>query len=210
MSAGDWLAATGAVLLAVLLGGLLFALGSVVVTARGTCAARCERLQDESIALGRRDADALRDAENEVDRVDALLTAAESVGDRIDGASRIVSKTVTNPVVKVLAIGTGTKRGGPADAHRRRRAPRRRAMIPKRVFWLDRRVRRRASARRSTRPRKVKAAARRYTPEGLADRVTATVTGISRDVKAAVDRRPQRHARARGGARKPRAASPRG
>ena len=34
MSAGDWLAATGAVLLAVMLGGLLFALGSVVLTLR--------------------------------------------------------------------------------------------------------------------------------------------------------------------------------
>ena len=34
MSAGDWLAATGAVMLAVMLGGLLFALGSVVVTLR--------------------------------------------------------------------------------------------------------------------------------------------------------------------------------
>ena len=45
--------------------------------------------------------DALVDAEHEVDRVDALLTAAEGVGGRIDGASRLVTRTVTNPVVKV-------------------------------------------------------------------------------------------------------------
>lgn len=109
MSAGDWLAATGAVLLAVMLGGLLFALGSVVVTLkelRGTVAA----LQEQSIAMADEMRIALKDAENEVDRVGALLTAAETVGDRIDTASRIVSKTVTNPVVKVLALGTGTKR----------------------------------------------------------------------------------------------------
>src|SRR6185436_12576349 len=31
MSAGDWLTATGTILLAVMLGGLLFALGSVIV-----------------------------------------------------------------------------------------------------------------------------------------------------------------------------------
>ena len=109
MSAGDWLAATAAVLLAVLLGGLLFALGSVVVTLRDL-RSTVRALQDESIALAAEMRVALRDAENEVDRVGALITAAESVGDHIDTASRIVSKTVTNPVVKVLALGTGTKR----------------------------------------------------------------------------------------------------
>jgi hypothetical protein len=109
MSAGDWLAATAAVLLAVLLGGLLFALGSVVVTLRDL-RSTVRALQDESIALAAEMRVALRDAENEVDRVGALITAAEGVGDHIDTASRIVSKTVTNPVVKVLALGTGTKR----------------------------------------------------------------------------------------------------
>jgi uncharacterized protein YoxC len=104
----QWLAATGVVLLAVLLGGLLFALLSVVATVRelrGTV----ERLREETLAITAAMQDALRDAEHEVDRVDALLTAAEGVGGRIDGASRLVTKTVTNPVVKVLAIGTGTK-----------------------------------------------------------------------------------------------------
>jgi hypothetical protein len=109
MSAGDWLGATGAVMLAVMLGGLLFALGSVVVTLRDL-RATVRALQQQSIALADEMRIALRDAENEVDRVGALLTAAETVGDRIDTASRIVSKTVTNPVVKVLALGTGTKR----------------------------------------------------------------------------------------------------
>jgi pilus assembly protein TadC len=109
MSAGDWLAATGTVMLAVMLGGLLFALGSVVVTLR-ELRATVGALQEQSIALADEMRIALRDAENEVDRVGALLTAAETVGDRIDTASRIVSKTVTNPVVKVLALGTGTKR----------------------------------------------------------------------------------------------------
>jgi hypothetical protein len=109
MSAGDWLAATGTVMLAVMLGGLLFALGSVVVTLR-ELRATVGALQQQSIALADEMRIALRDAENEVDRVGALLTAAETVGDRIDTASRIVSKTVTNPVVKVLALGSGTKR----------------------------------------------------------------------------------------------------
>ena len=109
MSAGDWLAATGAVLLAVMLGGLLFALGSVVLTLRDL-RATVAALQEQSIALAEEMRVALREAENEVDRVGALLTAAETVGDRIDTASRLVTKTLTNPVVKVLALGTGTKR----------------------------------------------------------------------------------------------------
>jgi hypothetical protein len=109
MSAGDWLAATGAVLLAVLLGGLLFALGSVAATLRDL-RRTIQALQDESLGMVDDMRVALRDAENEIDRVGALLTTAESVGDHIDTASRIVSKTVTNPVVKVLALGTGTKR----------------------------------------------------------------------------------------------------
>ncbi|MBM3675768.1 MAG: hypothetical protein FJW88_12650 [Actinobacteria bacterium] len=109
MSAGEWLAATGAVMLAVLLGGLLFALGSVTATLR-ELRVTVEALREESTALAAGMRSALRDAEGEVDRVDALLTTAESVGGRIDTASRIVSKTVTNPVVKVLALGTGTKK----------------------------------------------------------------------------------------------------
>lgn len=108
MTVEQWLGATGAVLLAVLLGGLLVGLLSVVATLR-RLRVTVERLQDETLAITRAMQDALRDAEHEVERVNALLSAAEGVGGRIDGASRLVTKTVTNPVVKVLAIGTGTK-----------------------------------------------------------------------------------------------------
>jgi hypothetical protein len=108
MSAGDWLAATGAVLLAMLLGGLLFALFAVAATLRelrGTV----DALREESVGLAASMQRTLREAEVEVDRVDALLTAASTVGDRLDTASKIVSKTVTNPVVRVMALGTGTR-----------------------------------------------------------------------------------------------------
>ena len=108
MKTAEWLAATGAVLLAVMLGGVLFALLSLVSTVR-RLRITVERLQAETLAMADAMRDSLRDAEHEVDRVDALLTAAEGVGGRIDGASRLVTKTVTNPVVKVLAVGAGTK-----------------------------------------------------------------------------------------------------
>jgi uncharacterized protein YoxC len=108
VSIAEWLAATASVILAVLLGGLLFALASVTRTLR-ELRRTVEDLREQSLATAAEMRGALREAEGEIDRVDALLTAAESVGDRIDTASRIVSKTVTNPVVKVLALGTGTR-----------------------------------------------------------------------------------------------------
>jgi hypothetical protein len=58
-------------------------------------------------------------------------------------------------------------------------------MIPKRLFWLG--VGYTAGLGTSWyAARKVKEAARRYTPEGLQTRVTDTVSGLSRDVRAAV------------------------
>lgn len=58
-------------------------------------------------------------------------------------------------------------------------------MIPKRLFWMV--VGYGAGVGTSVyAARKVRAAARRYTPEGLVDRVGGTVGGTVRDVRAAV------------------------
>jgi hypothetical protein len=122
VSAGEWLTATGAVLLAVLLGGLLVALLALVGTVR-RLRETVERLEGETLAVTASMQDALREAEHEIDRVDALLTTAEGIGGRMDGASRLVSRTVTNPVVKVLAIGTGTKQAVRRIRTRDRRVP---------------------------------------------------------------------------------------
>jgi len=80
-------------------------------------------------------------------------------------------------------------------------------MIPKRVFWLG--VGYTAGIGSSWyAARKVKAAARRYTPEGLGDRLTDTVTGISRDVKAAVTEGRTAMREREAELRRPRAANP--
>ena len=112
--------------------------------------------------------DALVDAEHEVDRVDALLTAAEGVGGRIDGASRLVTQHGHQPG------GEGRSRSAPARSRRSGgSAPASAAppaggpaMIPKRVFWLTVGYGAGLGSSWYT-ARKVKAAARRYTPEGL-------------------------------------------
>ncbi len=82
-------------------------------------------------------------------------------------------------------------------------------MIPKRVFWLT--VGYGAGLGSSWyAARKVKAAARRYTPESLGGRVTDTVSGISKDVKAAVTEGRSAMREREAELRRPRAASPRG
>jgi hypothetical protein len=79
-------------------------------------------------------------------------------------------------------------------------------VIPKRVFWLT--VGYGAGIGTSWyAARKVKAAARRYAPEALTDRLSGTVTGISRDVRAAVSEGRSAMREREAELRRPRAAS---
>jgi hypothetical protein len=49
-------------------------------------------------------------ANAELGRVDGLLGTAQSISATADSASRLAYLTLSNPVVKVLAFGTGTAR----------------------------------------------------------------------------------------------------
>jgi uncharacterized protein YoxC len=109
MSASEWLVAVGTVLLAVCVGALLLALVQVVSTLR-SLRRTVDALRSETVDMIAEMRGAVRDASYEVERVDALLTTAESVGDNLDSASRLVRRTVQNPVVKVMAFSTGTRR----------------------------------------------------------------------------------------------------
>ena len=70
----------------------------------------------------------VRAADYELDRVDAIVTGAEAVTGRVDAASDLAYRTFTSPVVKALAVGTGTKRavqrlkGDPPKRRSRREA----------------------------------------------------------------------------------------
>ncbi len=109
MSASEWLVAVATVLLAVLLGALLLALLQVIATLR-SLRKTVNDLRVETVGMISEMRLAVRDATFEVDRVDALLTTAESVGENLDSASRLLRRTVSNPVVKVIAFSAGTKR----------------------------------------------------------------------------------------------------
>lgn len=109
MSASEWLVAVATVLLAVLVGALLLALLQVIATLR-SLRKTVNDLRVETVGMISEMRLAVRDATFEVDRVDALLTTAESVGENLDSASRLLRRTVSNPVVKVIAFSAGTKR----------------------------------------------------------------------------------------------------
>jgi hypothetical protein len=53
---------------------------------------------------------AVRAADFELDRVDAIVSGAEKVTGRVDAASDLAYRTFTSPVVKALAVGSGTRR----------------------------------------------------------------------------------------------------
>ena len=102
MSASDWAAATLGVAVAILTGGLLVVLALLTATLR-SLQRSIDELRVESIDAVEEMRDLAREAAGEVD-------AADMVGQRLDGASRLAARTVSSPVVKALAIGTGTKR----------------------------------------------------------------------------------------------------
>lgn len=109
MSAADWAAATLGISVAILIGGLLAVLLMLAATLRHLRQS-IDDLRAESLAALDEMADLTHEAAGEVDRVGAVLDAADIVGQRLDGASRLAARTVSSPVVKALALGTGTRR----------------------------------------------------------------------------------------------------
>ncbi len=119
MSTSDVLAVVAATLLTVLvavLATLLVLLARVLRELRSTV----DVLREDAFALLDEAGDAARDAANEVDRVERLVSSAE----RLDEAKRAIA----TPVVKAMAFGTGVSRaahrlrdGEPPPTRRRRR-----------------------------------------------------------------------------------------
>ncbi|MDQ1370713.1 MAG: hypothetical protein QOF20_3066 [Acidimicrobiaceae bacterium] len=77
-------------------------------------------LRRESVALLTEMRGAIGLASRDLERADGLLETAESISATVDSASRQAYLTLSRPVVKVLAFGTGTRKA----ARRLRRATR--------------------------------------------------------------------------------------
>ncbi len=109
MSAGDVAAVAVAVASAVLTVALVFALATLNRTLR-TTRETVEELRREAVPLLGKLNTALDQANAELGRVDGLLEKAESIGGTVDSASRLAYLAFSNPVIKLLALGSGTAR----------------------------------------------------------------------------------------------------
>lgn len=127
MSASEWAAIIGAQVCLVLLVVLVVVIVRLERAAAEMRAATRDISAQASVAIEELRV-AVRDADFELDRIDALISGAERVTDRVDAASGLADKVITSPVVKAMAVGTGTKRavqrltGQEPTPRRRRRA----------------------------------------------------------------------------------------
>ena len=110
MQAADVVAVIAAVSVAVLVGSVATMIASLSRTLRDLRAAT-EAIGAEAVPLIEDLRAAVRDAAREVDRVERLVTAAESVTDAVDSAQRLAYRTLASPVVKAMAFGAGVSRG---------------------------------------------------------------------------------------------------
>ncbi len=104
---------------AVALGVLLWAIAQLSRTLKALQAAISE-LQRETRPVVDEMQQAVRQANTELERVDAVLGTAENISGTIDSASRLAYLALSNPVIKVLAFAAGTSRA--ARRFRRSRA----------------------------------------------------------------------------------------
>jgi hypothetical protein len=109
MTTSDVLAVIVATIVAVLTGVLLVVMFMLVRTLR-ELGATVAVLQRETRALLDDAHDAVVEATVEVDRIDRLVSSAEKINGAVDGAQRLAYKTLSSPVVKAMAFGSGVSR----------------------------------------------------------------------------------------------------
>ena len=109
MSAIDLAAVVAAVLSLVAVAVLTVAVIAMARTIRDLRKVVTEIQRDALPALAEATA-AVTDARLEVERVDGILDAAESISSRIDGASRVAYLALSKPVIKTAAVASGTRR----------------------------------------------------------------------------------------------------
>ena len=77
-----------------------------------------EQIRTETIPVMVELRDTVRQATNDLERVDGLLGTAESISGTVDSASRLAYLAFSNPMIKAMALAAGTGRA----ARRMRRA----------------------------------------------------------------------------------------
>lgn len=109
MSATDLAAlivAIASVVAVVLLG---LALASITKTLRAVRDV-VELLRTETVPVMTDLGDTVRNASVEIERLGGVLGTAESIGGTVDSASRLAYLAFSNPVIKTMAVASGTSR----------------------------------------------------------------------------------------------------
>jgi hypothetical protein len=94
---------------AVAVAALVWAVGSLLRAARRLGRA-ADQLDEQAALLVEELRATVARTDLEVDRLDAVLSSAESITGTVDAASKLAYRAVSNPVVKTMAFATGTSR----------------------------------------------------------------------------------------------------
>ena len=116
MSAGEWAAVAVAGVAAVAVVALVVTMATLLRTLRAL-QQTIDTLRAETIPLVTDVQKTAGRSSNDLERAGAVLQTAESLSSTVDSASRLAYRAFSNPVVKAMALATGTSR-----AYRRLRA----------------------------------------------------------------------------------------
>jgi uncharacterized protein YoxC len=66
-----------------------------------------DEVRTETIPLMTRVQTTMDHVNTELDRVDGILTAVESMSEKANAATKVVQEVVTSPIVKLIGVGAG-------------------------------------------------------------------------------------------------------
>ena len=121
MDAGDLALVALAVVGVIGVVGLLFALGAAIRT-MAVFRRSVEEITASTLPLIEDMHAAVRQTSADLARVDALIDRADSISTTVNSVSRLASAAFSSPVVKVLALWTGTARAIGGFRFRRNRS----------------------------------------------------------------------------------------
>lgn len=109
MSAGEFAAAALVTGMAIAVVALLFTLASAL-RAIAVFRRSVEEITASTLPMIAEMHAAIRQSNEDLNKVDDLIGTANSISSTMDAASRVAYQTVSNPVVKALSAGTGIAR----------------------------------------------------------------------------------------------------
>ncbi|HUP70002.1 MAG TPA: DUF948 domain-containing protein [Acidimicrobiales bacterium] len=109
MTGGEVAAVVAAVAAVIIAVGVVFALSSLTRTLR-VVRNTVEDLNRQAQPILADMRAAVEAANTELARVDEIMDRAESIGGTVDSASRLAYLAFSNPIIKAVALGSGTSR----------------------------------------------------------------------------------------------------